>query len=190
MDRSNQETQQASARMWVVVGAVLAVVAAVLAATAWDDVRRWGEAAVPTPRPSATAEPAAATRAATREDFVLRVLRDWDGRRSGAWARGDTAALRRLYVAGSAAGARDVAMLRRWTARGLTVRGMRMQVLGLDVRHLARARLVVDVTDRLVGAEAVAHGRRVVLPRDAPTQRRLVLRREHGRWLVASVVPR
>src|SRR5690349_3115068 len=44
----------------------------------------------------------------------LTVLRDWDRGRAAAWRTGDADALRRLYTAGSEAGARDVAMLRRW----------------------------------------------------------------------------
>ncbi len=181
------EATRPSARLWVVVGVVLAAVAVSLVAGSWDDVRRW--------RGSNQAEPAADTAAAegpaeSREDFALRVLRDWDRRRSRAWARGDAVTLRRLYVTGSAAGRRDVAMLRSWTRRGLTVSGIRMQVLRVEVRDLARQRLVVDVTDRLVGAEAVAGNRRVALPRDAPTRRRIVLRRVDGSWRVAAVVVR
>ena len=178
-------------RMWVVVGVVLAAVAVSLAAGSWDDVRRWQgreEADPPTAAldsPRRGVEPVAST-----EDFALRVLRDWDRRRGRAWARGDAAALRRLYVVGSAAGRRDVVMLRGWTRRGLTVRGIRMQMLEIEVRTVSRRRLVADVTDRLVGAEAVRGTRRVALPHDAPTRRTLVLRRTGGRWLMASAVAR
>ncbi|MCL2541310.1 MAG: hypothetical protein FWE71_02485 [Nocardioidaceae bacterium] len=118
---------------------------------------------------------------------ALAVLRDWDRARASAWAHGDRAALRRLYAAGSTAGRHDVAMLDRWTRRGLRVRGMSMQVLGVRLRARTRHRVVLVVTDRLVGAYAVTRGRRVALPRDNASTRRLEFRRVDGRWLMASV---
>jgi len=48
-------------------------------------------------------------------------------------------------------------------------------------------RLEVVVTDRVVGAEAVGSGARIPLPVDRPSTRRVVLVREHGRWLVSAV---
>ncbi|MGZ6792311.1 MAG: hypothetical protein ACXVFV_05115 [Mycobacteriales bacterium] len=112
----------------------------------------------------------------------LAVLHAWDARRAAAWADGDTAALRSLYVAGSRSGAADVAMLRRWRARGVRARGLQMQVLAAEVRAATPHRLVLVVTDRLVGAYAVAAGERVALPRDTPTRHRVVLALVAGEW--------
>ncbi|WP_344150122.1 hypothetical protein [Nocardioides koreensis] len=114
-------------------------------------------------------------------------LRAWDRRRAEAWAHGDLRALRDLYVPGSAACRRDVAMLAAWSDRGLRVRGMRMQLLAAELRTSSERRLEVVVTDRLAHAVAVGRGTRVPLPRDAPSTRTVVLRRLAGEWRVALV---
>lgn len=147
------------------------------------------------PSRTTTAAPATAVAPAARDVGVvdavgsLAVLRDWDRARAAAWAAGDPAALRGLYAPGSAAGRADVAMLRRWTARGLRVEGMTMQVLSVELRLRTDRRLVLVVTDRLVGAVAVGpDDRRSALPRDGETRRRLEFRRTGGDWLLASAV--
>jgi hypothetical protein len=122
----------------------------------------------------------------------LAVLRDWDRARSSAWASGDVAELRRIYLQGSAAGVRDVAMLSRWVERGLRVRRLTMQVLSVDLRLRTEARIVLDVTDRLAGAVAVpiGGGRPVPLPRDGLTTRRLDFRLTAAGWLLAAAYER
>ena len=118
----------------------------------------------------------------------LTVLRDWDRDRAAAWRAGDTGALRSLYTEGSEAGARDVAMLRRWCDRGLRVRGMTMQVLDVRLRSRAPRRFVLVVTDRLAGPVAVDRsGRTWPLPRDGASTRRLDFLRTAGRWRLRSV---
>ncbi len=119
----------------------------------------------------------------------VEILRAWDGRRADAWARGDPRLLRSLYTPGSVAGRDDLAMLRAWAARGLVVRQLRTQLL--SVRELAHgpSSWTVLVTDRLAGGVAVGAGLRRRLPRDQATTRTVWLRRLHGRWLVASVLP-
>ena len=133
------------------------------------------------------AKPGRATAAPRRRVVALAVLRAWDVRRAAAWAAGDEAALAALYTDGSAAGRRDRAMLGRYGARGLRVRGMRMQVLAGKVRSRTAGRIVLVVTDRLAHAVAVRRGTRVVLPRDRATRRTIVLRRVAGEWRVAQV---
>jgi hypothetical protein len=67
---------------------------------------------------------------------------------------------------------------------------MRMQVLHLRVLVARPSRIVLEVTDRLAGAVAVRVDDdrvRRLLPADGPTHRRLVLRRDGGRWLMAGV---
>jgi hypothetical protein len=129
-------------------------------------------------------------RGPARPDDALAVLHAWDVRRAEAWATGDPGALGRLYTERSRAGAADVALLRRYAARGLVVRDLRMQVLRTRVL-VARPRLLeLEVTDRLAGATAVRVGdpgaaRR--LPADAASTRVLVLRRPADRWVLARV---
>ncbi|MDQ6527084.1 hypothetical protein RB608_25950 [Nocardioides sp. LHD-245] len=118
----------------------------------------------------------------------LAVLRDWDRARSRAWAEGEVAALRALYVPGSAAGERDVGMLRAWLRRGLRVEGLEMQVLAVELRRRTDHRIVLVVTDRLAAAVAVrpGPGMPTALPRDGPTTRRLAFVRDGSRWLLAA----
>lgn len=128
--------------------------------------------------------------AAAAERFAVRVLHDWDSRRAKAWAQGDQEALSGLYAPGASAGRADVALLRRYIARGLVVLDLRMQVLRARVLVARPDRLEMEVTDRLASATAVRTGEKAIgrrLPADGPTTRRLVLRRERGQWLMASV---
>lgn len=113
------------------------------------------------------------------------VLHAWDDRRAAAWAAADPAALAGLYTPGSAAGTRDVAMLRAWSARGLRVEGLRMQLLAVDVRRRTPERLVLAVTDRLVGAVAEPGG--LPLPRDRASRHVVTMRWVEGEWRVSSV---
>ena len=135
------------------------------------------------PTPSAPASPGggAAGGVANR---AVDVLRAWDARRAEAYARGDPAALAELYVPGSRTGRADVRVLRGYVARGLTVAGLRMQVLGARVVHRGAHRLVLVVTDVLSRASARDGPRAWALPRDGPSTRRVVLVRVAGEWRV------
>lgn len=113
----------------------------------------------------------------------LRVLTGWDRLRAAAYASGDVAALRALYVPGSATGRRDVQVLRAYADRGLVVRGMRMQVLACDVISTGPRRIRVVVTDRLQGA--VVGGIR--LPVDRASRRVVTFVRRDDLWVVAEV---
>lgn len=115
------------------------------------------------------------------------LLADWDSRRARAWAAGDVEALRGLYVAGSRTGRRDAAMLGAYVARGLAVRGLRTQLLGAQVLSRDDRSVVLEVTDRMRGAVAVGHDRRVELPGDRASTRRITLRLVGGSWLVEEV---
>ncbi|TIC79881.1 hypothetical protein E8D34_19625 [Nocardioides sp. GY 10113] len=167
-------------RSMIVVGAVVAVLA-------WGVLGRPG---TPAGRPAATPDVPvvvdAAPVAETPEGVALRVLHTWDRRRARAWARQDAAALGSLYAPGSVAGARDAAMLGAWAERGVRVRGLRIQLLGIEVRQHGPRRLVVVVTDRVVRGRGVGPGGVVRLPRDRESTRRLVLVRPAGRWLLAG----
>jgi hypothetical protein len=115
------------------------------------------------------------------------VLADWDARRAAAWASGDVERLRSLYAAGSRSGRADVRMLASYVDRGLTVRGMRTQVLALDVLDATSRSVRVRVTDRVSGAEAVDGDSVIPLPDDRPSTRLVVLRLVEGEWLVDEV---
>jgi hypothetical protein len=118
------------------------------------------------------------------------VLHEWDRRRSAAWSAGDTAALSRLYTVRSTAGSSDVALLRRYVARGLRVRDMRMQLLGARVLVRRPWVIALEVVDRLDDAVVVRSGELQAarrLPSDGATTHRLVLRLVAGRWRMARV---
>ena len=140
------------------------------------------------PRGEPAARPDVAVVAAGRAP-ERSVLERWDAARAAAWDSGSVRALRRLYVPGSEASRRDVGLLRRYADRGLRVAGLRTQVLSWSVVSSRPDRLVLRVTDRVVGGVAVRPGgaTRARLPADRPTQRRLTLLRREGRWLMARV---
>jgi hypothetical protein len=118
------------------------------------------------------------------------VLRGWDRRRAAVWADGDARALRALYTPRSAAGSADVALLRRYAARGLVVHGLRMQLLAVRVLVQRPRRLELEVTDRVARAVAVRATDSAVsrlLPTDTASTRVLVLRLVGERWLVERV---
>jgi hypothetical protein len=121
---------------------------------------------------------------------ALAVLRDWDRRRERAWARGDPAALTRLYVVRSRTARRDRAMLAAYRSRGLRVRSMDRQVLRVHLLTCRSRRISFLLTDRLVGAVAVGHGHRTGLPAGQPVTRRVELRREAGSWRVREIYAR
>jgi hypothetical protein len=137
--------------------------------------------------PEAAVVPAPAAAVSAARFPASDVLRAWDRARSRAFAAGDVAALRRLYVPGSAAGTSDVRLLRRYLRRGLRVDGMRMQLLAVTVLARGPTALRVRVTDRLVGAVAVGHGVREPLPHDRASTRVVALRHAGDRWRVAWV---
>ena len=137
--------------------------------------------------PVAEAQRSAGSASARTVRRAAAVLHRWDDRRAAAYARGDPVALRRLYLPGSRAARRDLRVLQAYAERGLVVRGLRTQLLTLEVVEAGRGDLTLAVTDRLVGGHAVGRSSRVALPRDAPSSRVLELSRRGGGWRVASV---
>jgi hypothetical protein len=116
------------------------------------------------------------------------VLHAWDGRRAAAWSAGDVAALRRLYGPACSAGVADVALLRRYLARGFRVVGMTRQVVRVRVLVDRQTEVRVEVSDRLAGAVAVDRGGvRVRLPVTSVQRRIVDLRYDGTRWQVASI---
>lgn len=139
----------------------------------------------PGPTPPDPVEPTGG--AAPVRDSPGAVLAAWDARRAQAWAEGDVAALTRLYADGSRTGRADVRLLRHYRERGLRVEGLTTQVLALDVVESGPRRLVLLVTDRVVGGEAVGGAGTVALPRDRASTRHVVLTRSPGaEWVVVE----
>lgn len=165
-------------RLLLLVLAVLAAAVVGASALAVVDARR------PAPRVAAAVPEPAEPRTA-----AVVVLADWDRRRAAAWAAGDPDGLAELYAPGSRAGRADVAMLRRWTARGVRVTGLRMQVLDVRAAAPGGGRWELRVTDRLAGGQAVGRRTRAALPRDGWSTRRIVLEQVAGVWRVAEVRP-
>ncbi len=159
---------------------MLAIIALAVGAAAFVDP---GSLA---PEPSTAAAGVTVPHLGAPED-PLTVLHDWDRRRSAAWATGDAAALRALYASGSVAARRDVRLLRGYLDRGLRVEGLTTQVLDAEVLSLSARRLVVSVTDRVVGGVAIGPGSATALPRGAPVSRRVTLVRGGRGWVVAAV---
>lgn len=144
---------------------------------------RAGEAPVRS-APDALAD-AATPHPATVEPRALRLLHAWDALRADAYARGDVAALRRLYVARSALGRRDAAVLRSYVERGLVVDDLRMQVLSADVRRDG-PRLVEVVVTESVSGTVRAGTSTWRLPQDRTDAHVVVLGRRHGAWRMVS----
>lgn len=114
------------------------------------------------------------------------VLRAWDERRARAWAEGDAARLRGLYV--DRAGAADVRLLRRYAARGLRVEDLTTQLLAVEVIGRGPGRWRLRVTDRLAGGDVVGADVRLRLPSDrADTRVVRLVRGADGTWRVAEV---
>lgn len=163
----------------------VALVAGLVAASVGRSVLHDARSVAAEPVLAQVGEPVGATGV---RDRAREVLRRWDARRVAAWAAGDAEALASLYVRGAPAGARDVAMLERWNARGVRVAGWTTQVLALEVVRGGPTVLVLRVTDRVVAAVAARGSRRAALPADAASRRTIELRRgERGVWRVVSV---
>jgi len=120
------------------------------------------------------------------EPAAIRDYRAWQRRREAAWAAGDPARLRALYVDSRVARA-DVRLLRAWLARGVTGLELTHQLLAYEVLTEERDRIRVRVTQRLARAVAVSAGLDRTLPRDAAQTQEVVLRRVDEEWLVARV---
>jgi hypothetical protein len=166
------------------LGACLGTLLTITATGCDEDPARVSEPAAEAPGPGSADDPVPSPGRASV------VLRDWDRARAAAYAHGDVAALRRLYLGRSEAGRADARLLRRYLARGLRVEGMRTQLLELRVLAHGSHRMRLRVVERLVGAEAVHRrtGFRQPLPHAAAGERVVELRRTpDGAWRVVGV---
>lgn len=118
---------------------------------------------------------------------ALAVLHAWDAARARGLAADDPSALRALYLPGSSAGRADVALLASYRARGVEIAHVREQRFAIEVMRRAPATLAVRVLERVVGWVR-SGGRRITLPGEAATWRRITFRRDGtGLWRVASL---
>ena len=115
------------------------------------------------------------------------ILRSWESDRSRAWAAGDADALRALYLPGSALGAQDVRLMRRYAARGLRVTGITMQVLAARVLVRRPDQVRIEVVERFAGGIVTHAGAQRRLPVGQASRRLVELRRRGGAWVLASV---
>jgi hypothetical protein len=165
---------------------LLLALAGLAAGALWLGPWGWGARSV-----DRTAAPAAATSAPAGRGAgatALGILHAWDAHRARAYAAGRPQRLSELYVPGSSAGREDLALLRRYQRRGLRVTGMRTQLLSVAVLEHRPGLWRLRVTDRLVGAVAVGHRGRTMLPRDRPSRHEITLMRAgESAWRVAEV---
>lgn len=175
-------------RRLLLLTAFLVGVSAVLTGALWqlDQSSRAEPPAVRSEVPATPTEEAGPSEPSEREQ-ALTVLREWDALRAEAYAAADITALSGLYAEGSTTGANDIAMLRRYAARGLRVTGIRTQILAADVREFSDTVVRLKVTDRMVGARAVGRSETVDLPRDRASTRTISFVRRHGSWVVDEV---
>jgi hypothetical protein len=165
---------------------LLAVVVAACLGVAGAVTWYAGDGAGPAGRTTLAAVP---TRVDHRAARALDVLAAWDRSRAAAYSAGDVAVLRALYVPGAPAGRHDVAVLRRYAARGLEVRDLGLQRSAAEVVVATDRRLSVVVVERLAAGRVVSGGAEVALPADRPERRVVRLVRGARGWQVASVEP-
>ncbi len=163
------------------IGAALRAVVAALVAVGLG-------AAAPGPRagsdPASGTSVAATPRPQPAPLRAVRVWEEWQAARAAAYSSGEVGALRRLHDPRSRAGRRDVAVLRAYAERGLTLdlatRTRRLSVL------VARPRLVVVRVVARTRAVARSGAAARVLPTAPWQRRRLVLRLVDGRWRLSA----
>ena len=131
------------------------------------------------------ADPRLDSRLDPRWTQVLTALLD---RRATAWRDGEPDGLTAVYLRGSAALARDEAMLRSYLARGLRVSGVRTRCAVVTLERQLPDRATLVVVDSL-GAAVARDARGVVLPlpRDLPTRHRIRLVMTPGGWRIAGI---
>jgi hypothetical protein len=117
-----------------------------------------------------------------------RVLERLDRQRSVAWSQAAPRALSDVFSSGSDVLAADRSALARYTARGLTVDGVRLRFGRVAVESSRDGRVRLAVTDRL-GPVAVRDdfGAVRALPRDRATAHIVVLVRTRAGWRISSV---
>lgn len=165
-----------------ILGTLCALLIVAMASSHWSGVG----AAQSRREPSVAAASTPAARAAADP---LAELRAWDRRRAAAWAATDPVALQRLYRQGSVAGAKDVALLRRYRREGWRVEGLTPQIVRAAIVGRSAQARVVELRDRLPTATLISStGRREPTAATPLRWRQVLLCRVAGRWVVAEVL--
>ena len=116
-----------------------------------------------------------------------RVLTGLDRRRALAYASAEPKSLRNVYARASTALTADRRMLRAYSERGITLTGVRLDLLAVRLvgrgSHWVRLRVI----DQLRRPVAHAAGATMLLPQDQPTRWLIGLRRNAGGWRIANV---
>lgn len=111
-----------------------------------------------------------------------------DDARSAAFVRADVSLLDDVYVVGAVERAEDARTVRAYASRGLEVEQVRFDLLRFRVERRSGARVVLRVVEQLQPVRVRRPGGAWrLLPRDGPTERRLVLRATAAGWRIASV---
>jgi hypothetical protein len=141
-----------------------------------------------TPAPVAPAVPAPSVASPTTD--WASTLRALDQARSAAFARGDPARLRAVYVPGAPALERDQQVLARLTGAGLRAAGLRLAATSVTTADRSPDRVRLSVTDVMPPYRLVDTGGAVVAERPGRGARswNVVLARAGDRWLVYDVV--
>jgi hypothetical protein len=152
------------------------------------------------PEPTTVARPARAlgdvddrggrpapTRVASIDPKWVAILGQLDRRRELAYALGDPRRLRSVYVADSPVLRHDVAMLRAYRTRGVSLTGVRLRVIDADLMGRDGRYVRLRVVDRLERPTAHTEHGSIRLPRDEATARVIVLRDIAVGWRIAAV---
>ncbi|KHL09052.1 hypothetical protein CLV56_0299 [Mumia flava] len=115
-------------------------------------------------------------------------LAELDAARGRAFVQADASLLDRVYVAGSTERRADARLLRRYRDRDLELDQVRLEVRSVVVERRGDRTTVLRVVDRLAPVRVRSPGGRwTTLPADAPTERRVALRRTARGWRIAAI---
>lgn len=123
----------------------------------------------------------------TEVRVALATLHEWDAARGAAYAAGDGQRLEGLYAPGSAAGARDVAVLRSYAGHRWRITSLVTQVRSIRVLGHSAGRWRLRTVDRVRGIADTPERCRP-LPAGRFRVHDLVLVRGPGGWVVASAL--
>jgi len=149
-----------------------------------------GACSVPS-QPRLASTPAAATSTPAPEPAPTsrweRVLTRLDATRETAYRTGEPALLRHVYVSGSPVLRRDRRLLAAYERRGVRLRGVRLELVQVQLRDRDRRVVRLSVVDRLQRPVAHTAVGKLALPQDLPTRRVITLAASHDGWRIAAV---
>jgi len=115
------------------------------------------------------------------------VLTRLDRRRALAYVSADPRSLRSVYAPASTVLRRDRAMLRAYSERGISLSGVRLDLLAVHLIDRGSRWVRLRVVDRLRRPTAHAPRATMLLPQDQPTRWLIGLRRNADGWRIANV---